>query len=70
MSISNDVSLGAINHSELMRGIVQKYRMKYRWGIQKYVGVLSQRAACDDVRGRRPDMGLGALVDVGTSRRF
>src|SRR4051812_38229625 len=43
MSISNDVSLGAINHSQLMRGIVQKYRMKYRWGIRKYGGVSGPR---------------------------
>ena len=43
MSISNDVSLGAINHSQLMRGIVHKYRVKYRWGIRKYAGVLGPK---------------------------
>ena len=43
MSISNGVPLGAINHSQLVRGIVHKYRMEYRWGIRKYVGVLGPK---------------------------
>jgi hypothetical protein len=37
---TNDVPLDTINHSQIMRGIVHKYRMKYRWGIRKYLGVL------------------------------
>ena len=53
MSISNDVPLDAINHSQLMRGIVHKYWV----GIRKYVGVLGpkeRRASTSRVAPEEP----------------